>query len=226
MPDKQDSAEKDLLRLIENPGEVELRKAKVPVPGEGGKGLPKKISMFSFAKRSPKQSVRSPFSFQVFLTDRKQILRLLFVVMILFFAYFIAVVAIEFRKMKNTKNLVKFTYISAGKEARVNSEAVAGANTDPEIQLETANIRNIFKPGAAKKEDDKRDEGTVALTDYRLVGISLSADPNEIYAMIKNVKTNITFFLKKGEKLDGMELLSIFDNKLVLKVKDKEVELR
>ena len=77
-----------------------------------------------------------------------------------------------------------------------------------------------------KKEEEKKEEGGVTLTDYRLVGLSPAADPNDSYVMIKNAKTNITFFLKKGEKLDGMELMNISENKITLKVKGKDVELR
>ena len=133
-------------------------------------------------------------------------------------------VAREYTKAKNTKSLAKFIYITEGKETREAEPAPDAKQEAPENELSA--LRNIFKPDSMKKEEEKKDESTVSLADYRLVGISQAADPKEIYTMVKNVKTNITFFLKKGEKLDGMELMNIYDNKVVFKAKGREVELR
>ena len=228
MTDKQPSAEKDLLKLIENPGEADLKKLELavgsPLVAEPGK----KMSFFSFSKKDKKANAKKSPGLKVILFGRKQILRVLFAVTLCVFAYFIMTVAREYSKLKDTKKLVNFTYISEGKEARVTGQPAADFKTaaDNAIEAETAGIRNIFKPDSAKKEEAKKDEATIVLNDYRLVGISFSPDPKETYAMVKNAKSNITFFLKKGEKLDGMELVNIFDNKVTLKVGGKEVELR
>ena len=228
MADKVHSAEKDLLRLIENPGEAELKKSEITGTDPAGAEPVKKISLFSFSKRRQNKAAKKEFDLKAFLTDRRQILKVLFFLVLCAFIFFVATVAREYSKSKNTKNLVKFTYISQGKEARSSDSLSEGSSggTETYLEKEIAGIRNIFKPDSVKKEDEKRDEGYVSLADYRLVGISQSSDPKEIYAMIKNVKTNITFFLKKEEKLDGMELLNILENRILLKVRGKEVELR
>ena len=122
---------------------------------------------------------------------------------------------------------MKFTYVSQGKEAQGGADTTVSVlkdGLDTVMEADSGPHRNIFKPGPAKKEEEKRDETTVALSDYRLVG--LSPDPQENYAMVKNTKTNITFFLKKGEFLNGMEIVDILENKLILKIKGKEVEFR
>lgn len=230
MPEKQPSAEKDLLKLIENPSAIEPNKPVIV----GGKvihqGTVKKISFFSKMKRvaTPGPAKKSR-SVKEILTDRKLIVRVLFLVTACFFVYFVVTVAQEFMKVKNTKNLVKFTYISEGKEAGSSGTPslevdLTGSSAPPEAG--GAGFRNIFKISSAKKEEEKKDDAAVVLSDYRLVGISLGTDSEETYAMVKNAKTNITYFLKKGEKLDGMELMDIFDNKLSLKIKGQVVELR
>ena len=227
MADKVHSAEKDLLRLIENPGEAELKRLENADKDPAAEPV-KKISLFSFSKRRRSGASKKEFNFKALVTDRRLILRVLFFLVFCAFVFFVVTVVREYSKSKNTKNLVKFTYISQGKEGRASESlsADSGTGTDNYLEKEIAGIRNIFKPDSVKKEDEKKDEGHVSLADYRLVGISQSPDPKEIYAMIKNVKTNITFFLKKEEKLDGMELITIFENRVLLRVRGKDVELR
>ena len=226
MTEGQYSAEKDLLKLIENPGEAESQKSKALGLGSGG--VLKKLSPFSFLQKREK-SASSPHSkkgLQETLFDRKFILKFLFVVTLCITAYFVFTIFREYRHSKNTKNLVKFTYVSEGKEASKPTETAVSVLKEPDAPAGTQEgpHRNIFKPGPAKKEEERKDPVTVALGDYRLVGLSL--DQNETYAMVKNVKTNITFFLKKGEVLNGMEIVDILENKLVLNVQGKQVEFR
>lgn len=223
MTEKQHSAEKDLLRLIENPGEAELKKSEIAVAAPVHETV-KKISLFSFAKRSKNQAPKKTFDLLATLSDRRLILKVLFAAMLCAAVYFVVTVAREYSKARSTKNLVKFTYISDGKEARTTEPAAQDAVS--QTPAEADGVRDIFKLDSVKKEDEKKDGGGASLADYRLVGISFSSDPKEVYAMIKNVKTNITFFLKKNEKLDGMELVNILDNRIVLNVKGKDVELR
>jgi len=222
MTDTQHSAEKDLLRLIENPAEAEKKKSE----RDAEQAPVRKISLFSFRKRKTEgvAEAKKKFDAKSFLTDRKLILRLLFAATLGVFVYFVVTVFHEYSKAKNTKNLVKFTYISSGRPADASGSSEESNNDLPDG--ETSALRNIFKPDSVKKEEEKKDDTTITLNDYRLVGISQSSEPGEVYAMIKNAKTNITFFLKKGERLDGMELANIFDNKVILKVKGHDVELR
>ncbi len=225
MSQLQHSAEKDLLRLIENPGEAEQKKTELAAAQD--EKTVKKIALFSFARRKRNSGAKKKFSLAAALTDRKLILRILFVVTVCLFIYLIVTVAGEYSKSKNTKNMTKFSFHSEGKEIKmIDGASVVSGEAEHPAGKESFNIRNIFKQDSGKKEEEKKDDVAAALADYRLVGISQSADPSEMYAMIKNAKTNITFFLKKGEKLEGMELVNIAENKVMLRVKGKEVELR
>ncbi len=220
MTEQEHSAEKDLLKLIENPSEIDAKKSPL---GPADSPFAKKAKGFS---RRPKLAgEKTGFSLGGFLSDRRQILRALFFATLCVLIYFVVTIVMEYRKLKNTKNLVKFTYVSEGKEASIKSVTAIPVPEEKTAEPEPA-FRNIFKVQSAKKEDEKKDEVTQTLADYRLVGISLSPDAKDTYAMIKNARTNITYFLKKNEKLDNIELVQILDNKLVLKVKGKEVELR
>ena len=225
MTDKQPSAEKDLLRLIENPGEVEIQKAALPDGQSATKAAAQKKSFFKlFQKKNPKNTPGAKAA----PLDRKMILRILFAATLCVFVFFVVTVVREYSRMKDTKKMIKFTYISDGKEAPLagSKSQDSKPTLNEAVESDIASVRNIFKQGSAKKEEEKRDDTTVVLSDYRLVGISIEPDAAQSYAMVKNVKTNITFFLKKGEQLDGMVIESILDNKLFLNVKGKQVELR
>lgn len=214
MAEKQHSAEKDLLKLIENPGEAEAAGLLVPVERT------QKIPFFRRWQKKP--SARAVAAPRLTLPARRLVLRVLFVLTICFLAYFVLTVVREYSKTRNTQSMAKFTYISEGREARspLNPEEPADAPSD------RGPVRNIFKAGEPKHEIQKREEASGGMGDYKLVGISPSADPQQAYAMVKNTRTNITFFLKSGDRLDGMELEKIQENRVVFNAKGKQVELR
>lgn len=230
MATEQHSAEKDLLRLIENPGEIESKKTGQAGGGQAAKASSKKMSLLDFSKRFKGNGAKKSFDLKAVFKGRKVVLQILFLATLGVFGYFVVTVVREYTKVKDTKNLAKFTkftYIAEGKvanNAQIPGQDLGSAENAPEPN--TDNLRNIFQRGAVKKDEPKKDDVSVILSDYRLAGISIAPDSKETYAMVKNVKTNITFFLKQGEQLDGMQLLNIFDNKLVLKVRGKDVELR
>ena len=87
-------------------------------------------------------------------------------------------------------------------------------------------LRNVFKPFAKKIEEKKADDPSMKLAEYKLVGISIEHDPKDSYAMIENTKTNITFFVKRGENFAGLELVEILDEKLIFKSGGETVEFR
>jgi len=215
MTEEQNSAEKELLRLIENPAEVALPK---PAPAKGTPAIK--------VKRKPKPGLdlRELFSSKN-LKDRKTILILLFGATTFIFLIFITTIISEFQKSSNPKNFEKFTYIVEGQE--VDSKD-AKAETPAEEEKKSI-LRNIFKPFVKKKEEPLTEVQTVqaGLKEYKLVGISLDAVGGaNSYAMIENTKTNITLFLKKGDSLDGMQLKDIFEDRLVFVNKGQTIELR
>ena len=96
MTEGQYSAEKDLLKLIENPGEIDPKKPQLVNVKASGKTLLSKIPVFSFSKHAKKSQPSVPFNFKTLLTDRKQILRLLFVVTLCVFAFLIVTIFREY----------------------------------------------------------------------------------------------------------------------------------
>ena len=105
MTEGQYSAEKDLLKLIENPGEAESQKARALAGGPAG-GVLKKISIFSFLKKREKTAGAAPHvkrGFQETLTDRKFILKILFITTLCVAIYFVATIIREYVRSKNTR---------------------------------------------------------------------------------------------------------------------------
>ena len=126
----------------------------------------------------------------------------------------------ESKKLKTARNFDNF--VVADKKIIIKEGEIAKVE-EAENQ---SPLRNIFRPKQKKVEEAKPDPVKKVSDDYKLVGISIDPDPVNSSAMIESVKTNITFFLHKGEKLDGMELVDILEDKLILRVQGQTVELR
>src|SRR6185295_5194484 len=99
MTEQQYSAEKDLLKLIENPAEIETKKKELDA--QTGAALSGKKRSF-FSKRGEGQ--KKKLDLAGFFKDRKQILRLLFIATLCVLVYFVMTVMREYSKLKNTKN--------------------------------------------------------------------------------------------------------------------------
>lgn len=233
MTDDQRSAEKDLLKLIENPGEAEAQKKALdesrPAPAAAGKKKARGFSLFSFAKKGPAEVSHAPSrGLAEILLDRRTAIRALALLTVIIFGYFIATAFTEYSKLQKTKNFEKFNYIFEGKEQNAPKTVLTLPSDTPAVEEKEPAIRNIFKPWAQRQEEGDVPGGNSgsAIKDFKLVGISLTEDVKDSYAMVENSKTGITFFLKKGEKLAGMELLDITENKLIFKEGGKSVELR
>ena len=225
-PEQQHSAEKDLLKIIENPAAADAQKKAAdekPALTAAPAKVEKKSLLGMFAKREKGANKKSASGAPL---DRGIMIKALFAVSIAALGYFIYTAFSEQKKLQKAKDLVKFDYIVDGKEQGVLTGAI---ETTPEIlpvPEKEEGFRNIFKPWSQKKEEVKKDPGTLAVENYRLVGTSVEADPAATYAMIENIKTNITFFLKNGEKLDNLEIMSIVEDKVTVKTNGQEIDLR
>jgi len=96
--------------------------------------------------------------------------------------------------------------------------------------MEKAQTRDIFKLGKqAPAQASPQQPGTETvkqtevLSKYKLVGISWSDNPD---AMVEDSAANKTYFLKRGQALDGVKIQAIFKDKVVLNYQGVEVELR
>jgi hypothetical protein len=100
-------------------------------------------------------------------------------------------------------------------------------------QIDKISARDIFRLGRGPVAEDKgssqKDEAAdkaveeAILNRYRLVGISWSDNPD---VMLEDKTAQKTFFLKRNQILDGVLLTEIYRDRVVLKFKGSEVELR
>lgn len=93
-----------------------------------------------------------------------------------------------------------------------------------------AQARDLFKIGAKSPEPEATNRGPDLnaqaqefLSKYKLVGISWSDNPD---AMIEDTTAQKTYFMKRGQELDGVKIQAIFKDKVVLNYMNREIELR
>jgi len=65
-----------------------------------------------------------------------------------------------------------------------------------------------------------------ALKNYKLVGVSISPIPQESYAMVEDLVSKVTYFLKKNDMIAGMQVQAIESNRVVLSYLNQEFELQ
>ena len=89
--------------------------------------------------------------------------------------------------------------------------------------------RNIFNAEQPKPPELEPQEITAAaqaeaVKEFSLVGIAWSKDPE---AMIEDKDIGRTFFVKRGQALsNGAQIVAIFKDRVILKYKGQEIELR
>lgn len=85
---------------------------------------------------------------------------------------------------------------------------------------------NIFQPaGAVVVAGDSGASVMNVSNTYRLVGISASAKADDTYVMIENTQTKLTYFLQYRQPIEGLELERILEDKVIVKIGGKSVEL-
>jgi hypothetical protein len=86
--------------------------------------------------------------------------------------------------------------------------------------------RNIFQPaGIVVAGGDSGAPVMSTSNTYRLVGISASAKADDTYVMIENTQTKLTYFLQYRQPVEGLELERILEDKVIVKIGGKSVEL-
>ncbi|MDP2654068.1 MAG: hypothetical protein Q8Q08_08565 [Candidatus Omnitrophota bacterium] len=92
--------------------------------------------------------------------------------------------------------------------------------------------RNIFQPYEAKVAKVEGGEALVEeriiqqTRDLRLVGVSWLDTPESASAMIENISSGVTHFLRTGEKINGVKVEKIYADSIILSFEDEEMELR
>ena len=93
--------------------------------------------------------------------------------------------------------------------------------------LDRINERNIFKPYVPKVAPKAAVLGIVQLmSKYKLVGISWLDLPETASVMIEDTQKNATFFLKQGEKLEGVTVKTIYTDRAVFSHENEETTIK
>ncbi|MBU1087193.1 MAG: hypothetical protein KKD05_06700 [Candidatus Omnitrophica bacterium] len=122
-----------------------------------------------------------------------------------------------------------------GRDAQANvvseSIEIISLLKEKQFYLEKAEVRDVFQMGFAKrKEVDFKEEDINKISklseltkNFKLVGISWSDAPD---AIIENPEIDKTYFVRKGYMIDDIKVYDIQKDRVVLRYKGEEVEIR
>jgi len=222
------SAEKQLLKLIEESSSKEqasFQAAPVIVKKRS-------VSLFSpkawqarssFFKDSLNKYFKGGGGFR---PDIKAVNKILAVCIIIIVFYFMNNLYAGFSRLKHIPDF----------QAQTKSESLLFQKVSVlkalSFYLEQVRSRDIFKMGAIKVPETEEGRKKAAssrlleaIANLKLVGISWSNDPD---VMIEDTKVQRTYFLKKGQIIDSvnLKLEAVFKDKVILSSDGEEVELR
>ena len=217
--------EKQLLKLIENPKQASVRVESAKREGKKWFSFPALKGRLDFWKGT---SVKQWFSLKKFsqsahgLERINVVLKILIVLVAIYTGYSV------FKMVKEIKNAANL--ILAPDSTAPDAPAPALGLQNVSYYLEKIKGRNIFVSAqpepvvTAEKVAAEGVPGEDPFKDFSLVGIAWSNDPE---AMIEDTKLNRTFFMKRGQVLlNGVRVVTIFKDKVILGHKNKEFELR
>ena len=220
--------EKQLLKLIENPKQTSVKVENAKREGRKWFSFPAFKGRLDFWKGASGQNLFSLKNFTKSAHGVKRInviLKFLIVVMTIYAAYSIFEMATDIKKSANL--------ILPPDEMTEQIEEPPVGLKNVSYYLEKIRDQNIFTAADAPEEvveyeteeDEYFAEEMVDVTkECSLVGIAWSDDPE---AMIEDTKLNRTFFMKRGQTMsNGVRIVAIFKDRVVLSYKDKEFELR
>jgi len=219
--------EKQLLKLIENPKTKEVRRQSTK------RATGKWFSFGAFQGRlafwkgfsskkvsSLKKGAKSP-------SGIRQLNLGLKVLALCLGGYLIYSVVDNASALEKASNLI----IDKGKRLPVVEEEVSSIK-GLSYYLDRVNARDIFNFEEIKQEDvakpvvktaPRPEKVSAVAQDYSLVGIAWSKNPE---AMIENKKLTRTYFVKRGDVVDeGVKVVAIFRDRVVMNVGDEEFEL-
>ena len=224
MGESRITPEKELLKLIEGSGnnaaaQIKTEALKRKVTGVFSPGA--LIGRISFFKDWFRQGVKGG-KFYLDIKLLNNILALCIFALVVYVAANFLLSAINSKKMLNNIE------VSIGKPIDSLNSAQASSLRAASYYLEKARSKNIFSMTGvvAKKEanvQEERDKINELAKNLKLVGISWSDDPDVI---IEDKKSQQTFFLKKGQKINDFTIKVVFKDRIILSYGREEVELR
>jgi type II secretory pathway component PulC len=164
-----------------------------------------------------------PFAFSLNGLSLALVNRILGMLTIAAAAYFVITLMIGGVKLIGVGQHIRGLEAKGAKAAKPVQErsATQVVVTDPALSN-----RNIFQPaGVVASASDASSSSMNPAGGYKLVGISQSSDPAETYVMVENSQTKLTYFLQYGQQVEGLELERILEDKVIVKIGGKSVEL-
>jgi len=228
--ERPSTPEKQLLNLIEDPKEQDLSQKKIKR---------KSFSLFSLAALKGRlsflvESIRSGSFFTKAFLNIRGLNRVLKGCVALLFLYLIVNFTMS---VIGLKEIPEFVTRGSKSSSEIPATILSGRRISD--YLEGPRSRNIFKFGDSQEEEKKEEvieevappteevlsRGEVLAQNLTLVGIGWSKNPD---VMISNVETGKVYFLKRGQRIDGLiKVDAIFENSVILTYDDgKELELR
>lgn len=230
--ERPSTPEKQLLNLIEDPKEQNLSQKKIKRSS---------FSLFSFAALRGRfsflvQSVRSGVFLKSSYWTIKGINNLLKVCIMLLFFYLIGNFTISIIRLKETP---EFMTRGSGSSSRIPKTVLSSRRIS--YYLDGPRSRNIFRFGDLQevKEEKQKDiveevappaeevytKAELLIENLSLAGIGWSDDPD---VMISNLDSGKMYFLKRGQRIEGIiKVEAIFENRVILTYDNgNEIELR
>lgn len=222
--DESLTPEQQLLKLIENPNQASAPVESVKREGKKLVSLPALQGRLDFWKGV---SVKRWFSLKQFSQSPKGmervngVLKFLIFVMVIYSGYTLFGMVTGIKKASNL--------ILPSDKAAVDVLEPAMALQSVSYYLEKTKGRNIFTPVVPEKPQTEEKpavevEEENPFRNCNLVGIAWSDDPE---AMVEDKGLGRTFFVRRGQLLaNGLRVVTIFKDKVILSYKGKEYELR
>ncbi len=180
------------------------------------KALQKKTGNPSSVNKQEKKNFQ--ISFSIF--DLNKILLLVIVGCVLILIYQIQSGSVLLKKDVNFADQTN----SVQKQEEVRLPQVK----DVKFYIDSFGNRNIFKPydislgkaAASQPNLGKR------LSKYKLVGVAWFDAPNSVSIMVEDSTTKTTYFLKTGEKLEGVTVKTIYTDRVVFSYENEETTIK
>jgi len=101
--------------------------------------------------------------------------------------------------------------------------------------IKTVSRRNIFQPYERKVVQDETEmtqeemgirHVSIQTKDLKLVGISWLDTPESASALVENTISGVTYFLKRGEKINDVLIKDIYAESIIVSFQGEEMEMR
>ncbi len=228
--EKQETGEKKLLKIIENPGapaapqgQAVAQKVSEAVKSSGLPPLALPSFLSPLVSLITGKFLASPSGMNFGLKEVNKLLALGVLAVVFLFTINMAT------GLKSLRSKIDFNLEAAVSQ---NTNGLLMKAQDLTKYLMSIQRRNIFQPYEAKEPSDQMtislgaQQISVAAKNLKLVGISWFDTPDSASAMIEDTISGVTHFLKMGDKINEVTVKSIYADRVILMFEGEEMTLR